>query len=383
MYGYAIKVSQIVDDIRKPKGEGYYRVGKDNKVYYSDGKPFLSSTLDVNGFEELIYNECYMFINKFSKTADNKDIYCFTLSTSEHNDIIIYINNLEKYHSTLKRYISMYPKYKEDSEARSLKYSLGDFEFMYTNHDSCFSNNFRTIFGEYMNIANGIRDEEIIKEKQSIFNTIKTAYSGDLFDDSLYSILKNVLDRLVLSFDLLNKTNDFIYYLSTGDDYIDYSLSMRKTVQESLFYRVFPDMKNKDLEFELVMKKFNGMQPNEMFESLYTEVQKDNYRIGKDIFSKYVKTEYEAVKYLAIKLDNSDIFNIVDGLIGRINSDNDFNDMVSRMFILNKVLLSRVSIEPLSSDIISNYYSKFEAHRHIDNAIEFILQDIKDLLLHI
>ncbi|OAB38769.1 hypothetical protein PMSD_07105 [Paenibacillus macquariensis subsp. defensor] len=80
------------------------------------------------------------------------------------------------------------------------------------------------------------------------------------------------------AFESLNKTENFIAYAATGDNYIDYSIVMRKSISSELFYEIFPDIREKDIEFNEEMKKNQHLSVNEYFDN-WSDAMNSDYRL--------------------------------------------------------------------------------------------------------
>src|SRR4051794_27322685 len=93
------------------------------------------------------------------------------------------------------------------------------------------------------------------------------------------------------AFDQLAKSEDFIYFASTGNDYVDYSLTMRKTIPKELFYRCFPDQEVKDQQFKVALQQQKDWT---VAERLDYWVDKFKSEFSEGSTYKYCKTEYDA-----------------------------------------------------------------------------------------
>ncbi|OMF24536.1 hypothetical protein BK133_22725 [Paenibacillus sp. FSL H8-0548] len=68
----------------------------------------------------------------------------------------------------------------------------------------------------------------------------------------------------------MDRTDDFIAYASTGNDYLDYGIVMRKTIDRNLFYRVFSDIKESDEQFLEVMSRNSQLPVADAIHSNYS-----------------------------------------------------------------------------------------------------------------
>lgn len=343
MHGYDIIVSQHIDENRIPIGQGYYVVDTEGEINYTE--TICSKELNlitIESFEEILYKECCTIIENFSKNEQNKNVYAFSLYTNEHNEIIVYLNTVEQFKDTLQGYIDDYPEYAKKNMQRSLKYSLGDFSFAFYG-DEHFSEFFSSLFNTYREITECIRegeginfDFELIKCKD-----INLVFESKLFDNALYSIVLNVTKRLKNHFNILNTTEDFIAFASSGNDYIDYSLSMRKTIEKELFYELFPEEKENDMQFEKTKADVSRLNFEQEFDFWFDEVLKDDYRTGKGVYSKYIKTEYEAVRALGDKGKDciKDIFRMLHCIVNKVKSSKIEKEDYQRGFLLCELLI--------------------------------------------
>jgi hypothetical protein len=97
------------------------------------------------------------------------------------------------------------------------------------------------------------------------------------------------------AFSLLNKTENYIAFASTGNNYLDYSLTMRKTINLELFYEIFPDIREKDLQFNVEMDKNRHLSVSEYLD-YWTAAVHDGYSLESPY--KYVKSELDIFKQL-------------------------------------------------------------------------------------
>lgn len=369
MFGYSMKVAQIVDGYRKPSKQGFYSYFKGQLTRYEKA-PLLSKVFDNKKYEDMIYEECARIISDFSLTKDNKDVYCLSLYTSEHNDIIVYINNEEANRESVEYYRDKYPRYQESGATDSLRYALGDFEFMFTS----FSDSFNRKHDLLSTISEMISEKEYDVKSTKVMNS--EVFSAQLFDDSLYYVLGNVLSRLTVDLDKLDKTEDFIMYLSTGDDYIDYNITFRNQCSVEQYYKLMPEMKGLDAKFEDGIAEFDNYDGLRLFDEMFEECKKNTHRTTQDIFSSTIRTEYEGVKYLSARFSVQQSFEIMDYLIE--NDDKDFN---SKIYILSLVLLNQSVENTVNKGTLKKYIDTIE-NKH-DKSKEYSIEYLEDLMIRI
>lgn len=70
-----------------------------------------------------------------------------------------------------------------------------------------------------------------------------------------YLLTLRAMQRLITEGELesLNTTEDFIAFASTGNNDVDYSIVMPKTIEPALFAKIFPFDHAKDLKFRELM----------------------------------------------------------------------------------------------------------------------------------
>jgi hypothetical protein len=121
------------------------------------------------------------------------------------------------------------------------------------------------IIEECEEIASDVQDVDHL-EDLSDEDIPVIAYEKRIFNDGFFLAALNATKRLGTTSELnsLDKSNNFICYAATGNDYVDYSLVMRKTIEPDLFYTCFPKLKDQDKQFEIHLDSINRKSVKEI-----------------------------------------------------------------------------------------------------------------------
>ncbi len=346
MFGYSILVAQYLDEKRKPISDGYYFI-RDNDCYVTKEKP-NGKIIGIKELEDILYEGFRNILLNFINSKDNKDVYCLALYTSEHNDLLMYINNEASFQSSLDGYIKKYPEYKDMNKAKSLKMSLGDFSFKFDCVEGLDGQSLQIMklfdsINYFINVDNqlfvkGIKDYSFY-------------FDGAVFNNALYSLVEKVLNRLKVEFAKLNKTSKFVSYPSCGDDYIDYYLLIRRHCDGALFYELFDNMKKADDDFNEYIKTLDGVSVKTLFEVLSDECIKNTHRVH-DIFSKTIRNEYAAVKILGERLTVKESIELLKDLMHQASIDNSSKEVNTKIFLIGCVLINQSCYYRIPTDDI-------------------------------
>ncbi|REK75067.1 DUF4303 domain-containing protein [Paenibacillus paeoniae] len=249
---YYSMIGRLLDGRTPVASTGYYMLDEDGQVSYSTIRPSVEVTT-LESFTDALVEECKRIIQEFADSADNKEVYAFNLYTDEHRGLYVYMNT----ESCFKETLSSYQNEKEDEYDRDrtiqLKYNSGDFDFQFWFDTA--SESGRHI-DHFVKVHSAVSYESKETIEEAVIGVPVAAIESGVIDDGYYVCVLNTVKRLIAdqAFGLLNTTSDFIAFAACGDDYVDYSITMRKTIDEDLFYQVFPDVKELDSKFEEVMK---------------------------------------------------------------------------------------------------------------------------------
>ncbi|RKN64900.1 DUF4303 domain-containing protein [Paenibacillus ginsengarvi] len=250
MYTYYSKLGRMIEGKTPLSQEGYYVLSEENCVTYSSVKPESAELITVDRFTEALVQGCKSIIHSFANGPDNKEVYVFNLNADEHSSIFIYMNTIPRFEETLAGYRSRYgEKYNDFGEINSLKYNQGDFDFQFWPEGEP-----GRIVEAFETIAYGADDADDAEQADFDEEEDKPvfAFEAGVIRDGYYAIALKAVRLLIEenAFAPLNKTENFIVFASTGNDYLDYGTVMRKTIAPELLYGVFPDLREKDRQFE-------------------------------------------------------------------------------------------------------------------------------------
>lgn len=254
--------------------EGYFIMYEENQAGYSLDKPEGIEVVTEDSFLNALVEGSKEVIQAFANRQENNDVYVFNLYSDEFNSFYIYMNTIKCFKLTLHKYQTEYPKYHEINYANSLKYNQGDFDFQFWPDDM---GDYGRIIEQLETLGNSIKylesDELIALDSNPIF-----AFEAGIIKSGYHVLALKAVLRLISenAFDSLNKTDNFIAYASSGHEDIDYGIVMRKSINQSLFYSLFPDIKEKDLQFEESMKLNQHLSVGE-FIDYFSEAILDEY----------------------------------------------------------------------------------------------------------
>ncbi|MEK3915203.1 hypothetical protein [Paenibacillus sp. FSL H7-0331] len=193
---------------------------------------------------------------------------------------------------------------------KSLRYALGDFAHNF--HE--FNEKFDTLYNHFEIIASAHADEEIDHIAEG--DEVVIAFEKRIFNDAHYLFAQNVAIKLKGHFSGLNTTDDFIYFASTGNDYIDYSITMRKTMDQELFYRCFPETKELDNEFENKLNELKQLDVSKQVDYWLEQLIKNTHNTDKFIITRCLKESYHAFEAL-----EANEYALVPELLSRIEHE--------------------------------------------------------------
>lgn len=334
MFEYSVIVAQYLEEKRKPISDGYYFI-KENECYITQAKP-NGKIIGLKELEDILFEGFKNILFDFINSRENHDVYCLALCTSEHNDLLMYINNESSFQASLDSYIKKYPEYKDKNKAQTLKMNLGDFKFRYDCIDGLSGQSLEVMklfnaLNYYINIDNQLFVENI--------KDFSFYFDGAIFNNALYGLIEKVLNRLKMELFRVNKTNRFISYPSCGDDYIDLNLLIRRHCDEELFYDLFENMKEADGIFNNYVKTLDKASNRDLFQTLCEECIKNTHRTN-DIFSKTIRNEYVAVKILEERLTVNESIEILKDLLKQASIDNN-QKINTKIFLIGCTIINQ------------------------------------------
>jgi len=328
MFGYSIIVAQFFEGKRQPISNGYYCF-KQNSVKFTKTKPD-GPIFGLKELEEIVYQGFKNLLHNFILSENNIDVYCISLVTNEHGNLLLYINNEAMF-------LNNNLKYYKNEGGLSLKMNLGDFDVLLSCKDGLDISNKKIMdIFDAINYYINVDKHWYLKD----MGDVSINFDSVVFDNAIYYILNKVFDKLNTEISQINKTNDFICYVGCGDDYIDYNINIRKYVSKNLYYTLFPNMKEADDVFDNYVSKISVYSDNKLFSELSKQCINNTHRT-KDIFSKTLRNEYEAVKLLETRLSVKKSISFLNRLIK--DESRDTLNTKSKIFLLCCVLINHSS----------------------------------------
>jgi len=210
-----------------------YTVNNDILSYISlpEEKPYL---VDCKVIEDLLYDDCCRAIDRFAQSEDNKDVYAFTLFIDTDGGVNGASINTESSYKTRVNEVYSDCLEEELKEIWGERYNEGDFTFRYYSEDFV-GPKLKEIMDAYYCIN---QEHPILDVSMDI------AFESNLFEERLIQVGINVVRRLSDKFKVLNRTDDFIAYVSLHDVGADIiGLLMQQTVSIKTFEKLFPNYK--------------------------------------------------------------------------------------------------------------------------------------------
>lgn len=324
MSAYDVQIGKLISGKRELDGNGSYilctpdrKIIETNSIGPNDG--IMVSSKQV---EDSLYKFCKSALSEYIAEGKNNDVYTFSIFTdTAHGNYVIYINNLEDLNLTVeehleynrKRYLEKkYDHYNKSREQlyQELKYAEGDYPFMYEE-----------IPGQ---LEDWLRIFSCISMELHHNLTIEQSYIFEktLFDSQLFLIAIDVIYRLEHDLKQLNRTNDFIAYVSAADgvggDLLTTSQLLRRCVREEQLYKAMPDVKEKDEAFQAAVQAVQQKPLQEQVLHWVTVIEQGEFSEGSPY--SFWKTDYEAYEQL-IGIGEPAISCIREHLSGELNQN--------------------------------------------------------------
>lgn len=299
MSSYDVHIGKLISGRRELEGSGSYILCTPDKQIVEIDSTRLHEGIFVSTaeMEDALYEYCKSAMDEYIAEGNNEDVYTFSIYTDTyHGSYIIYINNQntlnemveDSYTRERKRH-----RNKDESEVREklcaeLKYAEGDFSFMYEDMPERLE--------KWLGMFHCISLEE------PRFLDIDQAYIFEktLFDSQLFLIAIDVIQRLQPDFEQLQRTDDFIAYVSAADgvggDYLTTSQLLRKCVSQKQLYKAMPDVEEKDLEFQAAVQSVKQLPLDEQVQHWIHAL--DHGEFGKNSPYSFWKTDYEVYEQL-------------------------------------------------------------------------------------
>ncbi|CAH1214422.1 hypothetical protein PAECIP111893_03796 [Paenibacillus plantiphilus] len=271
--------------------EGYYVLHDTDEVSRSLTAPQGVPTITAERFVQTLVEGCKNIIREFAKRPENKDVYVFTLYADDHHSFYVYMNTEDRFTETLADY-----GYEDPQKISSLKFNPGDFDFQFWDeHMSEHGETIRLFEKTAYGALDLPKEEDAYSEANG--EPIVAFEAGIIYIG--YQVLALQAVQCLISenaFAPLRTTENFIAYASTGDDYIDYSILMRKTIEPALFDMLFPEIAEHDRHYNLELESYRKLTVSEAVE-YWMDAVHDGNRVTS--LYRYVKSEYEVFAQLA------------------------------------------------------------------------------------
>ncbi|MHA0856449.1 DUF4303 domain-containing protein [Paenibacillus sp. CMAA1364] len=177
----------------------------------------MQKEFDYKLFKRLLVTHYPKVIEKFAKTSDNKDVYVLTLVLNGY--ITLDWNTLSELHY---RYEDAYKgKYQDKYSLEYIKFSIGDFAFE-----------------EMIDWTDEM--DKLMRDHQDFFDDVEdvTDEVYDRHNRQLIECMIEVLKELEPSFIHLNRTSDFVAFVSDFNDE-DHFRYATETGPPELYQKVF------------------------------------------------------------------------------------------------------------------------------------------------
>lgn len=244
--------------------KGYYILCEDSSVRFNLERPLNVKIVDAEEFVDTLVRGCKEIIHSFSTSPDNQEVYAFSLYVNDYKSIYVYINNIPQFENTFQE---QYSHNEDRSQINSLKYSLGDFYFQFWSEQM---GNFGHLLDDFEKFAD-IHSYNSGEEPLQPGDQPVIAFEAGIICDGYHALNLETVVRLKAenAFDSLNTTPNFIAFASSDNDYIDYGIVMRKTIESDLLYEVFPDIKEKDVQFQAWVDHNQQLSASEVLDQLH------------------------------------------------------------------------------------------------------------------
>lgn len=193
-------------------------------------------------------------------------------------------------------------------------------------------------------------------------------------------IVVNIVNRLKDKLKDLNTTDKFIAFASTGNDYIDYSITMRKTIDMNLFYDLFPDEKLNDLEFNKIINEQSNKEPREQFDFWFNEVLKEDYKVGRDVYSRYIKNSYEGIMILEKNMSIDLLKDIISECILEMPVKENAEINYKKIDFLCNILINKNVFTDEMYEFLKGQINIGKQYEQISSYNKFILEELEELL---
>ncbi|PZD96757.1 hypothetical protein DNH61_06050 [Paenibacillus sambharensis] len=301
---YDVHIGRLLNGKRKLEGEGAYLVcvpGQQSyKVESLEG--ITGKYISAKDIEDLLYQYCRESIEEFVETEHNDDVYTFSLYTDSSNgSYLVCINNLETLRrnvgETFESYQQQYKESGDDYYNRTEEQVYREYKYAEGDHVFCYEE----LPGELERV---LQVYSRVSYEQTIDEDLGQTYVLDasLIDSQVYLIALKVLERLQTDWGKLNRTEDFIAYVSSSDgdggDYLTLSTLMRKSVVQDRLYQAVPELREKDEAFHNFV---HSVQEKPLVDQVKTWLAViEGGEFGDNSMRSFSRTDYDAYEQLLL-----------------------------------------------------------------------------------
>lgn len=299
---YDVHIGKLISGKRALEGKGNYLLCSPQRsieeiTSFSPDEGIFVSRQDV---ENALYDFCKAALASYVEEGRNKEVYTFSIYTDTYpSSYVVYINNRASLDETVDEYFARYQDtyaktgneiYSQSREQlyRSLQFGEGDYPFMFEEMPDTLES--------YLNIISCISEEDprnLRIEQNYIFE--KT-----IADSELFLIAIDVLHRLQDDFQQLDRTEDFIAYVSAADgvggDYLTLSQLIRKCEPEDRLHEAMPELREKDLEFRSAVNTVKKLPLEQQVKHWVTVIDGGEFCEGS--MESFWRTDYDAYEQL-------------------------------------------------------------------------------------
>ncbi len=274
--------------------EGYYVLYEDKSAGYSRSQPDGVEIVNADQFVEALVEGCRNALRTFAASDDNRQVYAFSLNADDYFSFYIYLNTLERFEEVLSDYQADNADYYHADRIESLKYNQGDWDFQLWSEHMGEQGRIIRIFEQLAQLVQDLDDHETADgEAASVI-----AFEAGIVKAGYQVLAMRAVMRLVeeKAFNVLDRTDDFIAFTSTGNDYIDYSFMMRQTIDPELFARVFSRVREEDRQFQERLKSIEHYSVTEALDYWFAEMTGGDSSTG--VISDCGKSAFEVFRQL-------------------------------------------------------------------------------------
>lgn len=269
--------------------EGYYVLHRNEEISRSLTVPKGVPMITAARFVQALADGCGTIIRAFARRPENKDVYAFSLYADDHSGFLVYMNTEAGFQTALAAY-----GHDDPERIRALKYGQGDFEFQFRSEQM-------GEHGETIRLMEraAYRALDLNEDSDSGKDVSEpvAAIEAGIVDMGYQVLALRAVQRLIEddAFAPLRTTADFIAYAATENDYFNYSIVMRKTIEPALFDALFPELGEYDRQYRRELESYRKLTVAEALD-YWTEAADGSITASP---YRYIKSEYEVFAQLA------------------------------------------------------------------------------------